>query len=514
MGLDTDNLTPTKLSKHQMKLLKTLTLGAVAAASIGTASAQTTLHICGSTAFRNGASAAIIDYLSNNLAPGSSHVYGGTTVATTSEGILSAGAALYANGTIGAGGTATLIVETYWTGSLAGVVDVTAGNTTGLYIDPNNLTSTQLGQFNNPTANSGTFATTSPYGGGVELTGTVTTQAFKPDMAFSDSYQGTISKELATGQFVNSSVSVGSYSSISALATACAGTSIKQAGTSSGAGGAGFEGIVPFEWVLGNVQNAAVTSAISNISQQAARGLISDGYVPQSYLTGTNNGTTDTANYFYLVGRNEDSGTRIGALSESQFGVTSSPVQFEVTAASTTSPVTALQEYPVTDLNTELNIVWNTLGHSGYSSGSNVAGALESPENATALSAFSGESNENTGASYLIGYVGATDAASALAAGGHALTYNGVPFSVAAVENGQYTFWTYEHCYRLSAAGTAVAGLADGIADDVYNNDADVASNGTHSTTSGAVAGGILDNASSPVLVQRSLIEGGIISNY
>jgi len=496
-----------------MKLLKTLTLGTLAAASIGTASAQTTLHICGSTAFRNGASAAIIDYLSSNLAPGSSHVYAGTTVATTSEGILSAGAALYANGTVGTtgSGTATLIVETYWTGSLAGVVDVTAGNTTGLYIDPSNLTTAQLSQIN---STAGYATAGSQYGGGVEFSGTVTTKAYIPDMAFSDSYQGTISKELATGQFVNSSTPVGSYGSISALATACAGSSIKQAGTSSGAGGAGFEGIVPFEWVLGNVQNSAVTSAISNISQQAARGLVSDGYVPQSYLTGTNNGTTDTANYFYLVGRNEDSGTRIGALSESQFGVTSSPVQFEVTATSSTAPVTALQEYPVTPLNTELNIQWNTLGHSGYASGSNVSSALSSPENATPLAAFSGESDENSGASYLIGYVGATDAATAINGGGKALTYNGVPFSVAAVQNGQYTFWTYEHCYRLSAAGTAVAGLADGIADEVYNNDADVASNGTHSTTSGAVAGGILDNASSPVLVFRTLNEGGILSNY
>ncbi len=108
-----------------------------------------------------------------------------------------------------------------------------------------------------------------------------------------------------------------------------------------------------------------------------------------------------------------------------------------------------------------------------------------------------------------------TDAATATANGGKALTYNGVPFSVDAVENGQYTFWTYEHAYRLaSVTGQAVGTLADGIADEVYNNDADVASDGTHSTTSGSVAGGILDNTTSPVLVFRSVDEGGTLSNY
>jgi hypothetical protein len=43
------------------------------------------------------------------------------------------------------------------------------------------------------------------------------------------------------------------------------------------------------------------------------------------------------------------------------------------------------------------------------------------------------------------------------------------------VTNGTYTFWIYEHCYRLSSNnGTTTGNLIDTIADLIYNNDADV----------------------------------------
>ncbi len=439
---------------------------------------------------------------------------GGKTVYAGYSGssLLGAGSAVIADGTIGAGGTATTVIETYWSGSLAGVVDVVAGNQTGAYIDPSNLTSTQI-----TAINTGATATANPYGGGVAITGSITTTTAVPDVAFSDSYQGTIAKELATASFSGTNTHVGSYTSIASLAAACAGSTIIDAGTSGNAKDAGFVGIVPFQWVIGNISTSAIKSSITNVSQQAARGLITGGFVPQAYLTGSNS-TADTANYFYLVGRNEDSGTRIGAYSEAQFGVTATPVQFAVTLTGTAagSPVSSTAKYPVTPLNTEPAIVWNTAGHSGYASGGNVATALDGTENSAALPTFTGKSSENTGSTYFMGYLGVTDAASAVGGGGKALTYNGVPFSLAAVQNGQYTFWTYEHVYRLaSISGTTLGTIADGIADNVYLADADVAaSDGTHSTTSGTLAGGILDNTTSAVLVYRSVNEGGPISNY
>ncbi len=38
------------------------------------------------------------------------------------------------------------------------------------------------------------------------------------------------------------------------------------------------------------------------------------------------------------------------------------------------------------------------------------------------------------------------------------LNYNGVPFSVAAVQNGQYTFWAYEHFFKSPQLIAAAAG--------------------------------------------------------
>ena len=501
-----------------MKLLKSLTVGLLAVAAAGTASAQTatTIHIAGSTAFRAAATAAIIDYLSNTPSPGTTvhaGIVSNATSGSVNQSILGAGASIMANGNLPGGtattGLATIVVETYWTGSLAGVVDVTAGNNTGAYLDVSKMSTAQINTFNSSVVTGGTSTAYGINGGGA--LGAITTITSAPDAAFSDSYQGTIGKELATGTLTGP---IGSYSSITSLATATEGSTIVDAGSSGNAGNAGgtfgFVGIVPFEVVIGNIADTTIQPAISNLTQQALVGLLGSGYVAQSYLTGTAT-SKDTANYFYWVGRNEDSGTRIAYLSESQYGVTTAPVQFQVTG----SPVTSIQKYPITALNTESNIVWNTNGHSGYASGSNVSGALGASEpSSITFGSNGGAAPDNSGASYLISSLGITDALTAIGAGGKGLSYAGVPYSVAAVENGQYTLWTYEHLYRLaSVTGTALSTL-NGIADTVYNTDADIiASSGLHGATSGQSAG-ILDNSSSPVLVYRGAIEGGPISSY
>ena len=77
-------------------------------------------------------------------------------------------------------------------------------------------------------------------------------------------------------------------------------------------------------------------------------------------------------------------------------------------------------------------------------------------------------------------------------AGGTDLTYCGVPYSVAAVQTGQYPLWAYEHLYYLTAssvnanggAQTIVGGsgvaqnVADAIADKIYSVDATAGSAG------------------------------------
>ena len=49
-----------------------------------------------------------------------------------------------------------------------------------------------------------------------------------------------------------------------------------------------------------------------------------------------------------------------------------------------------------------------------------------------------------------------------MAGGAHTLNYNGVPYSAAAIQEGQYTFWSYEHLYYYP--GAAQANIAKAIA--------------------------------------------------
>jgi hypothetical protein len=257
------------------------------------------------------------------------------------------------------------------------------------------------------------------------------------------------------------------------------------------------------------------------MTQEAARALFQTGEVSQSFFTGGST-TADFANYIYLTGRNEDSGTRIGALAESQFGVTGNPVQFQIGDGSTV--YTPIQKFPANStLNTEPQISWAPAGHSGYAGGSNVAFALEYVDPGTSLTFASGKNSNNSGASYFVGYLGITDALSAIS--GHttnatALSYNGIPFSYTGVENGSYTFWTREHCYRLTAHnGDTYGNTIDAIADLLYAVDTDATYSGstgvvTHNYNNGAYTA----TASCPGLfdalnVNRSTTEGLPVTN-
>jgi len=460
-----------------MKLLKTLTVAALAAASVGTASAQTIIHVAGSTAFRTGTSIAIIDTLAGTTAAGGTGA-GSVFAAYSDTSIAGAGKQIFANGTLpgnstGAGGAATIIIEATWTGSLAGVVDLTAGASAAAFLDETNSTIQTA-------VNSGAVNTTTDLGGTM-LAASPATHSGTVELALSDSNKATIAKELANA---NQTGTIGSFSPVSglatALATACGGSTVVDAGTTGFAKDVGVVAVVPFEWVLGFITTPSYT-APTNISQQTARQLLTSGFVQQALFTGGNT-TADLQNYFYLEGRNEDSGTRIGALSESQFGVTANPVQFQVgDDASTLSP--ALPFPAGTPLNTEPLINWSNAGHSGYASGGNVAAALEIANNGSTVTFSSGKPTKNTGASYFLGYLGVTDATKATTGNNHAtvLTYNGVAYSPGAVQNGSYTFWTYEHAYRLSSVSGTTLTTVNAIADNLYFTDADA----TYSTSTG-----------------------------
>lgn len=184
-------------------------------------------------------------------------------------------------------------------------------------------------------------------------------------------------------------------------------------------------GVIPFEFC----RNAGAPAALSNMTSLLAQQILSAGSLTLKFWTLN---TNDDSTLVRVVGRNFDSGTRVTGFAETGFGVGSSPNQSAVYANSA-NIITNVAPYPAETL---LGQSFG-LGQSGYSSGGLVSGALN---------AFGSNSSTNTGnKGWLVGYLGVSDANNVT--NGAAMTYNGIPYSVTAVENGQYTYWGYEHQY-------------------------------------------------------------------
>jgi len=155
--------------------------------------------------------------------------------------------------------------------------------------------------------------------------------------------------------------------------------------------------VIPFRFV------ASASCTFTNItSQQAVAHFTKGGTTKLGLFTG---GTETTL--VYAMGRDNDSGTRITAFAETGAGVFTLASQYTGTV---TSGV----------LGSMVNV-----GDGGYASGGDLASRLG-----------------GTG-TLAVGYLGLSDATTAITAGAKALTYNGVAFSNAAVQNGSYTFWSY-----------------------------------------------------------------------
>jgi hypothetical protein len=189
-------------------------------------------------------------------------------------------------------------------------------------------------------------------------------------------------------------------------------------------------GVVPFEWARNNGSPATIT----NVTNQLGSAVLNLGSLPQYQF---DNGAAATP--IFVTGRNFDSGTRLCTFAETGFGINNPPSQLDSTQA-TANHIAAGAWVAGAGGN-----VFFTAAN-GFTSGGQVAAALD----ATGSFAVIG--------GYVISYLGVADANTAVAGGATALNYNGVPFSVAAVQNGQYTFWSYEHYLKspqLTALGAA-----------------------------------------------------------
>ncbi len=199
-------------------------------------------------------------------------------------------------------------------------------------------------------------------------------------------------------------------------------------------------GVIPFEWC----RNSGCPTTVSNMTSLLAQQLLAGGYLTMKCWTGN---AGDDATLIRVVGRNFDSGTRVTSFAETGFGVGTPPNQSAVFIGANNT-ITNIAPYPAETL---LGQSFGP-GQSGYSSGGLVSGALNG---------LGSDSSTNTGNQcWLVGYLGVSDASHVTNGTAGSMTYNGVTYSPNAVENGQYTFWGYEHqFYNNNLSGNTLTVL-------------------------------------------------------
>lgn len=193
--------------------------------------------------------------------------------------------------------------------------------------------------------------------------------------------------------------------------------------------------VTGFEFLTNN----GAPSDLTNINANQAQYLFTQGPTPLALLTGS---TADENINLYAVGRDIASGARYILLAETGIGIANSTslVQYEPTVSGGVITNNNVQAPGGT-----INLITFNTGNGGYSSFSNVLTVLEATSNNTK--------------GYVVSYVTDSDAATAVAGGARALSWNGVPYSAQAIELGQYSYWSYLHVYYNSAniGSTALA---------------------------------------------------------
>jgi hypothetical protein len=406
-----------------MKVTKTVMIGALSLAALGSfANAATVVRLCGSTAFRAVVHQALLASVFDS-AP--NYGYAGTS------GVSGANCSEF-SGNIS---SSPFLIKTYWSGSEGGIQAVDQ-DSTGLalfFVDPTNNGLPTVGGVATALTSGGTANLDDSTSSANQTAHPTFFEHAIPDGDFSDTFQG-------ASQF--NTLGTQSYQGHKYPAlTAVSGGSITSGG---------IIGVIPFEFV------ASHTSTITNITSQVFRALEAEGSLSRSQFPGQLVSDTTTVT---PIGRDADSGTRVTALSETGYGGQNAVIQsYPYNLSQTTTPiavygatVTSVSEVPASTVDG----VPLVAGNGGYSSGGNLSKAM------TATTAGFGD---------FIAYLGASDAAAAQNTGNSStpaigLQYNGVTPSLSALENGQYTFWGYEHVYYR--AGSSVASTINTVAQDI-----------------------------------------------
>ena len=389
----------------------------------GLASAQTVLHVTGSTAYR----AATLVAISNILQPGYQVAY----VASAAEPYSKANI-VYFSGTTTTG--VSVQIKTAFFGSIGGVANV-AGQLT---IGPGGTAYTDgqtIGWLSssNPTAPGSVSGGTVSGGQNIAAAAAIFDAPTVPDVTLSDSFQASAPAAYQTPALKGKIV-----------------------------------GVVPFVFVC-SPGTTATSGTVTNLTSKNAVKLLS-GTLKLSDLTGK---STDSGVHVYVVGRDQDSGTRIATLADAGYGITKDDFQYQPLyngATTPTSPpptpsgsITGAALWPATP---PVDSVNSPTGDSGYNSGGLVAAAIAQTSSYT---------------NWFIAYVGLNDALTALANtknfvlkfNSGSLTETGGVWNVSGVEGGTYKFWGYEHFLYLSLSGTPL-NVAKLIQNDILNTTASV----------------------------------------
>lgn len=194
-------------------------------------------------------------------------------------------------------------------------------------------------------------------------------------------------------------------------------------------------GVVPFQFMRSEGSLAGIT----DMTDQIHRVLWAAGQLPASILTGNaaNAGTTVLA-----TGRNNGSGTRALVLAETGYGAFTNVVQYTATFTGTRTEASA-----------RINAISAFAPNDGHSSNSGVRDMLT-------RSMVDATFDSSPVDACFVSYLTISDAISATTEGAVPLTYNGIPYSDAAVISGQYTLWGYQQFYQGSSP-TASENLFD-----------------------------------------------------
>ena len=371
-----------------MKSILKLTLGALALSLAQQAAADVTVRLTGSTAFRSGTHKAIVAMMGGETSCKFAH--GMITGATTAATAAGYEAADYTTiqGTA-SGISGITTVQCSWTGSATGIKDVAEGN--NLSFIPTSALPANTGYANAAVTQSPTQNATAKY-------------------AFSDVFQS--STATTTPALTDSIMAV-----------------------------------IPFSWVANRL-----STGFTNMTQQGARALFTNGFQPKSLFTGD---AADT-DYVLPVGRDIGSGTRITCLAEIKYGVNTPVQQWKIVSSGTVGAGTIVSArlWPVGD-----GIGSATPGNGGYTSGSTIRNFFGMTS--TASGAYTGVTlldqdgnNVSDGLNVtLVSWLGVSDVATAVTNGAVRLAYEGVTYdgsNKGLIYNGRYTAWGYLHCYTPS----------------------------------------------------------------